>query len=343
MPEIENDLRDALNSAFEQHSELQSAETAAPVSQEPAPAETSTRSRDDAGRFTKSEKQAEVKSDAAPAVQAAPAAPEVSVRKAPDSWKKEMWDAYGKLDPTVADYIQERERQFASGVSTYKQEADKAKEIYEAIAPFQQDLQAHNLSASTWIRQLGGAHQILVRGTPEQKIQAFQHLAQSYGVPMQNIASGQVDPLMQYLSPLQQKIAQLEGSLTGFQEQQRNQEQQALSSEIQRFAQDHEHFEAVKEQMAGLLQAGVAKDLNEAYSKAVRLNDDIFASDQQRKQEDAEKQRRDQEAQRVAKAKSNVISIKGATPTSSGQGKGNKDLRPTLSAAFDEYSSPGRI
>jgi predicted metal-dependent TIM-barrel fold hydrolase len=111
-------------------------------------------------------------------------------------------------------------------------------------------------------------------------------------------------------------------------------------NEIQRFSSDadkHPHFEAVREQMAQLLENGLANDLETAYAKAVRLNDEVWQSEQNRLLQSATKQAT--QAQRVAKAKAAAVSPKSVTPNSqSGQG-GAKDRRSILAEQMGELGS----
>lgn len=316
-------------------------ETPVAPANDAAPTETATekadRLRDEAGRFKKADEQPvtpEVSQDAA----TAPVAPVVEPRKPPSSWKKEYWEAYQKLDPNVAEYINQRESQFASGVSTYRQEAERAKELNDAIAPFAQDLQTHGIQPAQWIRNLGMAHQTLVKGSPEQKLATFQKLAQDYGIPIQAIQSGQVDPVMNYVAPLQQRINELSGQLNNWQQQQQQQEQTALQKEIEAFAAAHGQFETVKETMAGLLQSGLAPDLKSAYDKALRLNDEAWQAEQHRKAE-AEKAAA---AAKVAEARAKAVSTKSATPAGV-MGSGKKDLRSVLTENVESVLGGGRV
>jgi hypothetical protein len=77
--------------------------------------------------------------------------------------------------------------------------------------------------------------------------------------------------MMQYLTPLQQQIAELRAQQNSWAEMQQRQETTSLQTEIEQFAAGNEHFDAVRATMAGLLQSGLAQDLNEAYTKAVRM------------------------------------------------------------------------
>lgn len=349
----ETTLRDALTSAFADAEPTEAApvetvaETTTEVAAIPETAEQkANRIRDEKGRFAAKTEQVEASPAAAattpaPASPVAPAAPEP--RKPPSSWKKDYWEAYQKLDPQLAEYINQREQQFASGVSTYREEAIKAKELNDALAPFMPEFAAHGVQPSQWIRNMGTAHQTLMRGSPEQKLQAFQKLAQDYGVPLHSVQSGQIDPVMQYVSPLQEQVLQLRGQLTNWQQQQEQQQQKTMLDEIEAFKSDAPHFEEVRETMAGLLQAGLAPDLKSAYDKALRMNDDLWQAEQTRKAEEAEKQRREAEAAKVAKARANALSPKGSTPVGNMGSSGKKGLRDLLEEQVTATLGGGRV
>jgi predicted metal-dependent TIM-barrel fold hydrolase len=111
-------------------------------------------------------------------------------------------------------------------------------------------------------------------------------------------------------------------------------------NEIQRFSSDadkHPHFEAVREQMAQLLENGLANDLETAYAKAVRLNDEVWQSEQNRLLQNATKQAT--QAQRVAKAKAAAVSPKSVTPNSQGSQGSAKDRRSILAEQMGELGS----
>ena len=335
------DLREALTTAIEAH---ESTVVDTPVVDTPvvAPAGETTeqreeRLRDEGGRFKA--KEAAAQAAAQPQVKQQPAAPAGQVaepRKPPSSWKKDYWEAYQALDPKVAEYISQREEQFANGVSTYKQEAERAKELFEAIAPFQQDLQQFGVQPVQWLRQLGTAHQMLVKGSPEQKLQAFHKLAQDYKVPVEALLDPNVRQQFMTQAPPPPDVREL------VQEQFMAHRAQ---TEIEQFASDpgNVHFEAVKEDMRRLLGAGLAPDLKSAYEKAVRMDPELFASEQLRSTEVAEKQRRDAEAARVAKARSNTVSPRSATPSGAMGGSGKKDLRSTLEDAVEASLGGARV
>ena len=346
---MSDSLREALSSALDAaETTTEPVETTTEVVAEPPQAETAAqaeqRQRDEKGRFAPKESVAQapepVKAETVNPTLSPVAAESL---KPPSSWKKDYWDAFGKLDPNVAKYIQEREQQFANGVSTYRQEAERAKELWSAIAPFQPVLQQHGIQPGQWISQLGQAHMQLVQGSPQQKLAMFQKLAQDYGVSLESVQSGQVGPVEQYLSPLQEQIRQLQGQFSSYQQQIQQQEQAATMQQIEAFKANAEHFDTVRETMAGLLHAGLANDLQSAYDKAIRMNDELFAQAQQAKAADAEKQRHEAEQARVNKARANAVSVKGSTPLGTTVTKANPGLRSMLEEQVESVLGGARV
>lgn len=333
-------LRDALETAFEAAPEVEStAVDSTPVeaasSDPPAdtePSEPTARTRDESGRFAKG--------DEKPADVVAESTEPKPARKAPSSWKKDYWGNWEKLgaDPELAplqDYIEQRESEFAKGVSTYREEAMRSKELQEAIAPFVPVLQQHGLNPAQQVRNLMGAHQALAMGSPEQKLQMFQRLATEYGVPLQGLASGQADPQQfQVLS----EINSLKQQLGSFQQSAQQREQAEIASRIEAFKSNASHFEDVRASMAGLLQAGMATDLQDAYEKAVRLDPAIWEKVQAEKAQ-AQAQAA---AKTVANKKATAVSPRSSAPTGRVAVAGGNDIRSALGAAFEQYQA-GRL
>lgn len=279
----------------------------------------------------------------------------------PSTWKKDHWESFDKLaaeNPALAEYINQRESEYAKGVSTYKAEADRAREVMGAIDPFMPELQQHGINPGRWISDLGTAHKMLTLGTPQQKIQMFQKLAQDYRVPLQALmpqpqvdANGQplpaapVDQFMPLLNPLYEQVNQLQGQLRSYQTHQEQQKQAQLQTQIQRFAEGKPHFEQVRETMAGLLQSGLAQDLDAAYAAAIRMpqHDDIFQAMQQQQREEADRKAQEARQATTARARQQTVSSRSGAPTAPrSNGSGKTGLRDALSEAFDAHAN-GRV
>jgi hypothetical protein len=295
--------------------------------------------RDERGRFAAAQAEREataagqkpMQQPASPVVDPAEQSP--ATRKPPSSWRKDQWDAWGKLDPQVQAYIEQREGEAAKGVSTYKQQFEQAQPILQAIQPFIPELQQHGIQPETWIQNLGNAHRTLALGSPEQKLQMFAKLATDYGVPLQALTGGQADPQMAQLLPtvnsLQTRIAQFEAQTAQAQQAQ-------IMGQIEAFKAKAPFFDEVHPTMAGLLQSGVATDLQSAYDKAIRLDDNVWSRHQAEQAREANAKRQAElTLKRAAAASPKSSSPTGAVAT----GGGKKSLRDTLSAAFDSVDS----
>lgn len=270
----------------------------------------------------------------------------------PTTWKKEYLPLWDKLDrgenltPDEArkmlEYSTQRESEYKKGVSAYKAEADNARSLTEAIAPFVPELQKNGIHPAAWVNNLGRAHMILSQAPYDQKVQLFNKLAQDYGIDLHSAYSG--ENTTQYQDPqafaLRQQIDQLNQQVQQVASWREQQEQGVLMNEIQRFSADaekHPHFEAVREQMAQLLENGLANDLETAYAKAVRLNDEIWQQEQNKLLSQATSQA--SQAQRVAKAKAAAVSPKSVTPNLSAQASDKKDRRSLLAEQMGELGS----
>lgn len=326
------DRRDMLTEAFE----------AAEKAPEPAqPTEAEQRARDDAGRFAPKQEQ--------PAPTPAPE----PVAEAPKltTWKKEYLPLHEKLArgealtpdeaKKLAQYNGQRESEYSTGVSVFKERATRLESIEKAITPFMPELQKNNIPPDQWIANLGRAHHTLALGTPEQKLQMFQKLAQDYGIPLgavQQAQSGQVDPaLMGLMEQFQQLRGQVQ-EVTGWREQQQQQAVSQAIAEIANDAENYPHFEKVRGTMAELLQSGLAPDLKTAYTKAVRMDDEVWQEEQSRQSQ--LRQSAVTQRQAVAKAKA-TATPRSVTPSAVSGNSGAKDRRSLIAEQLDAVG--GRV
>jgi len=266
----------------------------------------------------------------------------------PSTWKKEyvqIWDKMeageqiSKEDFTkFAEYANQRESEYKKGVSTYKAEADRAKSYENAIAPYAQDLQRRGIQPTQYIENLVRAEQILSNAGYDQKVQVFQKLASDYGIQLNGGQVTQLDPytqqLMNQLNQVNQEVSSIKGRFA-------QEENQRLMGEIERVRSDVEkypHFDVLREEMAQLLELGKAQDLETAYKKAVRMNDDVWALEQDKLLKDAKQSA--VKAQQVAKAKATAVSPKSTTPSGKvSNPEDKKDRRSLIAEGLGEAMS----
>ena len=268
------------------------------------------------------------------------AAEEVKPVSRPSTWKKEyvqIWDKMEKGEQIskddftkFAEYANQRESEYKKGVSTYKAEADRAKSYENAIAPYADNLQRRGIQPTQYIENLVRAEQILSNAPYDQKVQVFQKLAADYGIQLNGGQVTQLDPytqqLMNQLNMVNQEVSSIKGRFA-------QEENQRLMNEIQKYQSDtanYPHFDVVREEMAQLLELGKAQDLETAYKKAVRMNDDVWSLEQERLLKDAKQSA--VKAQQVAKAKAAAVSPKSVTPSGRVIEPGDKKDRRSIIA-----------
>lgn len=321
---------------------------------------TAGRARDEHGKLLPGKA---VRPESSPPTLTAASAPAQPKLVRPSSWKKDFEPHWEKLTTgqpltpeesrALAEYNIQREGEARKGVSTYKTEWDNAKPVLDAVAPFLPDLQKHGIQPADMVGRLMGAHRQLSLGSEQEKLAAFQNLLPQYGIRAQlavQDAQGNWQ-LLQQMSAPQQAPAQQQPAFRPEDIQKIVREQ--LQSErtvqsVSQFATEKDaggnllrpHYEAVRSDMALLLDAGKAQDLGSAYDMALRLNDELWKSTQDAKARADEAAR--QEAQRAAvrTARSNVSSVRSATPAASATGA-KKGLRSTIEDAFDAVE--GRV
>jgi hypothetical protein len=278
--------------------------------------------------------------------------PEIGDIPKPTTWKKDLlplWDKIAKGETLTKDeskkhleYLNQRENEFKKGVSVYKAEAERAKALEEAINPFVPELQSQGIHPAAWINNLGRAHMILTKAPYDQKVQMFHRLAQDYGVNLNQINEPQ-QPVDAYTQQLMQQLNQVNQEVSTIKGRFEQEEQARLNNEIERVRSDKErfpHFDMVREEMAQLLELGKAQNLETAYAKAVRLNDEVWAVEQERLLSSAKKQA--SQSQQVARAKATAVSPKSVTPNGTQAKVEAKDRRSLLMAGLADAES-GRL
>ena len=270
-----SDIRTALEEAFTNAETESATATPEPVTTEvtttettpeAAPAPERTRSAD--GKFAAATEAKETPTEPFPAPEPAP------VRKAPSSWKPEAQAAFLKADRGEAltnDEIklltaeaERRENDFHKGVSEFKSHSERARSYDQAIAPYQAHLQNMGIDAPTAISALMKADYTLRTSDPATKAAYLNQLAREYGIDLGQVQSApQLDPQMQYLT---QQLNELRQSQQQWHNSVQQQEQAKAQQELSQFVSaDKPHFDAVRNDMADLLETGKAKSLEEAY------------------------------------------------------------------------------
>lgn len=283
--------------------------------------------RDDKGRFasktveepTPEPEKAEEQQEEAPVEETTE---EVKPSVAPELQKlglrKEEAEAISK-DPVALQAFMRRSEEMHKGLEQYRGKAQFADAIERSISPYINNIRATGLSPDAVIGNLLQADNVLRNGNAQQKTQFMAQLAREYGVDM-NLTNEYIQQ-QPYIDPqvsvLQNQLSQMQNWIQQQNQAQEWRERESLNSEISSFASKPEnvHFEDVRNDMANLIQAGVAKDLQQAYEMAIYANPTVRAKVLQEQQAKAEAERKalaDSKAKAAKAAASVNVSRKGA-------------------------------
>lgn len=238
--------------------------------------------------------------------------------KRPKRWRKEALEKWDKLaakaeaDPELQEALpaiyeedEKRDSDFFKGIEQYKDGYSQWQEFQRAITPFQETISALGATPTQAAVELLKADHILRYGSDEQKQQALNYIFQSYGLQPPG-GQPEVDPR---ISALHNELMQVKGYVQRQMTEREQIDRQKSFAEVEKFKADpsKKHFEAVRENMAQLLERGLASDLNDAYEKAIWLDPQIRAQQLADQQAEAAKQHR---TQAEAARKSAVVNVK---------------------------------
>lgn len=266
--------------------------------------------------------------------------------EAPARWSAEDKAEFAALPRQAQDLMLRRERQrdavLTESLQQHSEQRKQYGELDKVLSPLASHLQVNGMSPATYVARLAAAEQQIIANP----IEGLKQVAQMFGAPPPYEAGNGVDPgAGEYVDPM---VAKLQTELTTIKQslaaQQQNQTQ-AVRSEVEQSLEafkaqpGHEHFETLRQDMARLIQSGMAKDFSEAYEKAERLNPEIAA---QKAATVAETQRKKDLANAKAKA-AKADKAAGTSPQSrtpeAGQETVKRSIDETMDAKFQELQA----
>lgn len=347
-----DDLRSMLSNAFDEAA-ADPAPSAAPAQTPQAaetPAEAQARARDEAGRFTKAPpatttdpaaaaafdpqapKDGQQPADPAQQAAAAPAGP-------PPGWSVAAKAAFETLPPAVKEAVAKRETEINQGFAKLAE--------YKGLDPWVEMAREHGQDLPNVLKAYTEAENLLEQNF----LGGINFLCQRYGVDPRAMAQaflgghgqqqqpqqgGQPDPFVQKLSAIEQAVQQLMGSQQQREAEYERQQNDAVMSEIERFAANpaNKFFENVRADMALLYQTGKANTLEDAYQQACWLNPEIRQLQINEQLTQKQEEARNQISQKIRASGS----LPAGAPHSNAGGAPpkNSSVRSLLSQAWDE-------
>lgn len=305
------------------------------------------RSRDEQGKFAKTDSAAPKPAASVEAVKAPEAVagtPPVQAQVPsgpPPGWSKESKALWPQLSPSLQADVIKREAEVSSGFKQKSEELNRYQTIEQVIAPRRQGFQRHGIQSDAQAVEQLFAWEEAIRSNP---LVAIPALARQYGVDLSQFAprsgdqpqnapdlSAQMRPI---LDPIVQKINAWEATHNA-------EKQERINDEITTFSQGKPHFATVRMMMGQFLASGAATDLDDAYQKAIYAHPEvrtlILKEQQDKAVADAQKAAQD----RASKARVAASSVRGSSPQGqaiNGQVKAPKgqSIRDSLMEAVKE-------
>ena len=278
-------------------------------------------------------------------------------------WSPELKAQFAAWPKDVQEAFKAR---YGEAEADYTRKTQEIAETRKAFEPVVGEIQRLNpllqhmgMTPQQFIAESGAVASNLLSGNPQQRASAIAYLVQHRQVPVPELLNALGIPLppgaeglqMQRPDPavsqLHQTVSGLQAQLRQMTEQRELEERQRAQAEFDALGQAKDqngqpkfpHFERVRKAMIQLVASNQADTWDAAYSKAVRLDDDLYKqtveAERQRVAAEAEKQRL--EAVEKAKKAQPVKSSDGA-PKGGQQLKG---LDAHLSAAIDRMGVGG--
>ncbi|MBO9441383.1 hypothetical protein J7363_04715 [Phaeobacter italicus] len=257
--------REALEKAFESIDEPEKGKSAENKAVNEAEVQKQERGPD--GKFvSKSQpERAEVKPEAKP--EAKPEG-ESSHAEAPSRFSADAKAAWKDAPEPIRAEAHRAIREMEQGIAEYKSRV-------EPLEPFYQMAEQSGVKLEDAL----GRYVNLENTLRQDPVRGFQEIAANMGLSLQQLSQmlqtgqpGQADPRDQQILALQHQLSQLQQGFGEVNKGIESQQQQAIENQIAQFAADHPRFSELEQTMTELIQTGFAKDLQDAYDKADRLN-----------------------------------------------------------------------
>lgn len=269
--------------------------------------------------------------------------------KAPVGWTKEAKAKWDDLPPEIQDSVLKREREVSDGFAGTKQAQERLSKYDAVIQPRLQQIQAFGATPEQTIDRLFQWMEVLAHPDENTRHQGFKTLADNFKInlgkfaPQQQTQGTTEQPTTETAIPswaqsLTAKQQEIENTIVNQAREQAQREaiqrQESAKSYVDRWAEGKTHFDKVRAVMHGLITSGAVPpkangelDLDTAYAKAIRMDDELWETVQSEKQE----------AQAAEKAK---VDAKKRADAEKAR-KAGSSLRPSAPAATNGGSLNG--
>jgi uncharacterized membrane-anchored protein YhcB (DUF1043 family) len=237
--------------------------------------------------------------------------------------------------------VHRREQDMHNGLRQYKDAAGFGQSLAREMAPYQGIMQKNGVTPQAIVRDIMGALNTMATGSDESKASTFLQLSRTYGINLDHVMSlhsrAPSQPAPE-LTALKQEIGEVRNRLTQADQEREQALQREDDAAVNRFLNDpkNEHAKSVSQQMAELLNTGLAKDLDDAYQQAIWRHPEV--RQKLLAKQEAERRKTESEAAKAARRASSTNVQRRGTPPAPAQ-KGTMD--DTIRATFRQLTGGG--
>ena len=265
--EPEETSREALETAFEEHSEPEVLETEVAETEAPE-GELATEAPEETG----------VEGEAPPV--------EASTDNAPQSWSPAAREEWINVPDSVKEVIAKREQEMQGVMQESAQARQFSQQFGEQMGQYQGLFNSQGVDAMGGIDAIMQTAAPLYGGTPQQKAEAVAGIIQQFGIDIATLDGllvgeqpAPVDPGMQALQDQINNMGQYIQNQQHGQQQQQVAQQQETSNEVEKFVAENEFAADLRGVMADFMgmagQQGQQLSLVDAYQRAIATRPDI--------------------------------------------------------------------
>jgi hypothetical protein len=271
--------------------------------------------------------------------------------KPPVGWKAPAKAEWAKIPRAAQEEIARREGETAKALSQSVNARKLWDEFNQTVSPFMPLIRAQNSTPLVAMKNLMTTAAGLTVGSQEQKARIVAEIIGNYGIDIATLDAvlanappkrGQQAPgTSQVEVAIQQALAPVYGFMNQAQQAKAQREQQLVedaNNEVASFAEKHEFFEEVRDEVADLLemnaQRGRVISLDRAYQLAVANHPEISQVLEQRKSA----ARANQPNGAAARARRAASSVSGSPNLNPGTARESVSRRDDIAAAWDELS-----
>jgi hypothetical protein len=243
----------------------------------------------------------------------------------PPSWSKNLATKWDVLPEEVKAEIARREEEVTRGFSRDGEDKKMAREFKDMFSEYEKQGINFPRGYKETVKDLLGAAKVLNFGSPQEKLDFMDRTAKSVGLDLRvaldvnnNNQQAQENNLPNSeVYALKQQLAHLEGAVKQQFEIQDQMHTKEASEIINTFASDpaHKYYHQVAPQMGQLIQMGLAGSLEDAYEKAISLDQELNSMRIEEARRDAIAKFRERTSSQTNAAKMAAVSLTGTAPT----------------------------